>query len=78
MALFAAAMAINTIPIQQGAALLKKLPLPKVKQITVYVTNTGKKYHMEDCGSLRNSSIPMPLSEARKKYDPCKICHPPE
>lgn len=47
------------------------------KQITVYVTRTGIKYHLSDCRYLRKSRIPMTLSEAKRTYGPCKICRPP-
>jgi len=43
----------------------------------VYVTKTGKCYHRENCSSLRSSKIPMKLSEAAARYQPCKICKPP-
>ena len=44
---------------------------------TVYVTRTGAKYHRVTCGSLRSSSIPMPLSQAAARFGPCKNCNPP-
>ena len=45
---------------------------------TVYITNTGKKYHQEDCRFLEYSKKSIPLAEAREKYDPCKVCKPPK
>ena len=44
---------------------------------TVYVTKTGKKYHLESCSSLRRSKIPMSLVEAKQRYSPCSRCNPP-
>jgi micrococcal nuclease len=45
---------------------------------TVYVTNSGEKYHREDCRSLRRSKIALPLADAVKSgYEPCSICKPP-
>lgn len=45
---------------------------------TVYITNTGEKYHLSGCSSLRKSKIPISLSEAKAQgYEPCKKCHPP-
>ena len=45
---------------------------------TVYVTNTGKKYHREDCGSLSRSKIALNLADAAGSgYEPCTICKPP-
>lgn len=44
---------------------------------TVYITKTGKKYHRDGCGSLSRSRIPIPLTEAVKRYGPCGNCNPP-
>lgn len=44
---------------------------------TVYVTRTGEKYHRDGCRYLRQSRIPMKLSEAKKMYAPCSVCRPP-
>lgn len=44
---------------------------------TVYVTRTGSKYHRADCPHARASGTPVPLAEARKKYQPCGRCKPP-
>jgi len=43
----------------------------------VYVTKTGSKYHREGCQYLRQSKIPMPLSQAASRYGPCSRCRPP-
>ena len=43
----------------------------------VYVTRTGKKYHLGSCSSLRRSKIPISLAEAKQKYGPCSRCNPP-
>lgn len=45
---------------------------------TVYVTNTGKCYHLAGCSGLRKSMIPMSLDDAAKSYRPCSICKPPQ
>ena len=43
---------------------------------TVYITNTGEKYHNAGCRYLKNSSIPISLSQAQAQgYTPCKVCH---
>lgn len=44
----------------------------------VYVTTSGKKYHLEGCRSLSKSKIETTLAEARKGHGPCAICRPPE
>lgn len=47
-------------------------------EITVYITETGKKYHRLDCQYLRESCIPISLTEAIERgYKPCEVCKPP-
>lgn len=50
---------------------------PDQREVTVYVTKTGTKYHLDGCQYLRKSRIPMPLSEAISAYEPCSRCGPP-
>ena len=45
--------------------------------VTVYVTETGSKYHAAGCQYLSKSCIPMELEDAQKSYEPCSKCHPP-
>lgn len=47
------------------------------KEVTVYVTRTGTKYHREGCRHLRRSKIPRSLSEIAGRYEPCGVCRPP-
>jgi hypothetical protein len=54
-----------------------KSPPAPAKEITVYITRTGQKYHRAGCRSLRKSMIPVSLSEAKKRYLPCSVCSPP-
>ncbi|MBM77626.1 MAG: DNA/RNA endonuclease [Crocinitomicaceae bacterium] len=43
----------------------------------IYRTNTGKKYHKENCRYLSKSKIPITLNEAQEKgLDPCGVCKP--
>jgi len=44
---------------------------------TVYVTKTGKKYHLAGCRYLSKSTIPMKLKDAATRYSPCSVCNPP-
>lgn len=45
---------------------------------TVYITNTGAKYHENGCRYLKKSKIPISLSNAQAQgYEPCKVCSPP-
>lgn len=47
--------------------------------LTVYVTNTGSKYHMNGCQYLRQSQNAISLSAAKAAgYTPCSRCHPPQ
>jgi competence protein ComEC len=45
--------------------------------VSVYVTKTGQKYHLESCSSLKSSKIKISLKDAKAKgYEPCSICNP--
>jgi endonuclease/exonuclease/phosphatase family metal-dependent hydrolase len=45
---------------------------------TVYITETGTKYHLSGCRYLSKSKIPITLREAcAKGYSPCSVCNPP-
>ena len=42
---------------------------------TVYVTDTGSKYHSAGCRYLKKSQIPISLSEAKRQgYTACSVC----
>jgi len=60
----------------------KEDPGKKVQQqeaITVYITKSGAKYHIDGCRYLSKSKIPITLQEAvQRGYTPCKVCRPPE
>ena len=44
----------------------------------VYITETGRRYHLGDCCHLERSRIPIPLSTAASiGYEPCGNCNPP-
>ena len=47
------------------------------REITVYVTKRGTKYHNEGCKYLRLDRTAMPLGEAAKTYEPCSSCSVP-
>ena len=61
-------------PIQEET--VQEEPAPQ-QEITVYITNTGSKYHRDTCRTLKNSKIPISLSDAVRSYEPCGICNPP-
>ncbi len=49
--------------------------ISSAKEIEVYVTKTGNKYHLKDCNHLRLSCQPMKRSEAIENgYEPCWHC----
>ena len=48
------------------------------QSVTVYVTDTGSKYHRSGCSYLYDSSTPISLSRAKDiGYTPCSRCNPP-
>ncbi len=47
----------------------------KLKAQTVYVTESGKKYHSKNCSTAKTGKKGMELTVAKKNgYEPCKIC----
>ena len=43
---------------------------------TVYITQTGEKYHKRSCRYLNQSCTPIPLNKAKRNgYDPCSVCY---
>ena len=43
----------------------------------VYVTHTGKKYHLDGCRYLK-SRRSIKLADARRLYQACRVCKPPQ
>ena len=44
---------------------------------TVFITNTGEKYHSSDCRYLSKSKNSISLSDALNQgYEACKVCKP--
>lgn len=51
------------------------LSFNKLKAQTVYVTESGKKYHAKNCSVAKTGKKGIELSEAKKQgYEPCKVC----
>ena len=47
-------------------------------ELTVYVTDTGRRYHLSTCRMLRDSRHAISLGEAKRRgYTACKLCQPP-
>jgi len=55
----------------------KDKPAEKPKGETVYITNSGTKYHTETCRFVVKSKTAISLEDASKKYEPCSVCNPP-
>lgn len=44
---------------------------------TVYITETGKKYHNGGCRHVKKSKIAIDINDARAQgYEPCSVCNP--
>ena len=59
---------------QSGTA--ETAPL-QAQQVTVYITETGGKYHLSSCSYLAKSCIAIDLETARQRCGPCSKCRPP-
>jgi len=63
-------------PVKKPIVIPKK---PAVVVKAIYVTKTGKKYHLGTCSSLSKSKIAITLKNAKaQRYTPCSICKPPQ
>jgi hypothetical protein len=63
-------------PMAPGAAAARQaLSATQKKECIVYVTRTGRKYHMDDCRYLRQSKIATTRTEALQRgLTPCSVC----
>lgn len=52
------------------------VPSIRTKDETVFITETGTKYHRDGCRYLSKSKIEISLSRAKSAYQPCKVCKP--
>ena len=43
---------------------------------TVYITDSGTKYHKAGCRFLKQSKEALPLATAKQRYEPCGVCNP--
>lgn len=64
-------------PSPSGGAAEKKPAEPAGSDTVVYVTEKGSKYHRQSC-QWAKTGHPMSLDEAKQKFEPCKVCKPPE
>jgi hypothetical protein len=48
-------------------------------KVTVYVTDSGSKYHTDGCRYLKSSKNAITLQQAKERgYTPCSVCNPPQ
>ncbi|HHW30345.1 MAG TPA: MBL fold metallo-hydrolase [Clostridiaceae bacterium] len=67
------------IKVQKEDEEIKEQKDNEKKDVTVYITKSGEKYHSAECQYLSESRIPIKLSEAKAKgYTPCSRCNPPK
>jgi len=79
---FACVLLIGLLVVQCGSASKNSNKSPvdagDSAAVMVYVTPTGKKYHREDCGTMRKSKTALTMNEAVERgYGACKVCNPP-
>lgn len=66
-------------PVAQEASESSAKRQGTAQDVTVYVTERGRRYHRKDCQYVRGGAIAMTLKEAKAKaYTPCLRCKPPE
>ena len=74
-------LALSTASVSTLSAQSIKAPSDATAQalqsVTVYVTESGSKYHCSGCRYLSNSQIAMDFSLAKRSYGPCSRCLPP-
>ena len=76
--IIATAMLITFIGVQTQTAVLRNSS-EYVKLMDYYVTESGDKYHKEDCRVIQGKNNVRRITEeefASEKYEPCKICKP--
>ena len=78
LALLIVVVGCGSLPSQQAATGHNESVRTQRKELTVYITDTGDRYHVSSCRYLRYSKHPVPLAEAKRRgYTPCKVCDPP-
>jgi endonuclease YncB( thermonuclease family) len=69
----------SAVPAQVPKPMVSSNTFAQSGDVIVYVTKTGKKYHLGNCSFLSKIAISMKLSDAKAKgYTPCSKCNPPQ
>ncbi len=75
---FVSLLLISVILFCSCSAKPKEYTSDEAKEISVYITKTGEKYHKKSCDYLKYSKYEITLKEAIElKYDACLVCTPP-
>lgn len=80
----AQALAVNTITsVQQTPLATPKLDIcyntqSENTEDVVYVTSSGKKYHLKDCRYIKNKTniTALSIEQAQNNHAPCSVCNP--
>lgn len=76
-ALLVIALGCGSQTSHQVAGRHEPVPQTQNNELTVYITDTGKRYHVSTCRHLRLSKHAVALGEAKRRgYTPCKVCRP--
>lgn len=70
----------ESAPAASSAPKAAETPAPSTEPqtVTVYITDSGKKYHSAGCQYLKKSKIAIDLDSAKAEgYEPCSKCNPP-
>ena len=72
------APAPSAVPSGDSESAASPAPAPEPAEATVYITDTGSKYHSSGCRYLSKSKHAISLSSAKSQgYGPCSVCGPP-
>lgn len=78
IALLVLALGCSSQPSHQAASRPESIPQTQNNELTVYITDTGKRYHLSTCRYLSSSKHAIALGDAKRRgYTPCKVCQPP-
>ena len=78
ISLLVLAVACGSQPSHHAVSRPEPVPQTQNNELTVYITDTGKRYHVSSCRYLASSKHAISLGNAKHRgYTPCKVCQPP-